>query len=327
MQPFSYVRAASLDEALHAAAQPGATILAGGTTMVDLMRSNLWAPTTLIDIGHLDELAAFDTAGPVLRFGALARMADVATDATLLRDYQALAQSLQLAASPQLRNAATVGGNLLQRTRCSYFRDGASPCNKREPGTGCSAIGGSNRDLAVLGTSDQCIATYPGDWAVALAAFDTAVEVRSAEGGRTIPFAAFHRSFAEHPEIETSLKPGEIVTAITVQATPRGRLSVYHKARDRQSYAYALASAAVALTLDGQTIAEARVALGGVASKPWRSEAAEAALVGQTVSEATGLRAGQAAFADARPQSENAFKIELGQRVVAQALLLASHRS
>ena len=327
MQPFSYLRAASLDEALHAAAQPGAAILAGGTTMVDLMRSEVWAPSTLVDIGHLDELAAFDTSGPVLRFGALARMADVAEDAILLRDYPALAQSLQLAASQQLRNAATLGGNLLQRTRCTYFRDGASPCNKRAPGTGCAAIAGSNRNLGVLGTSEQCIATYPGDWGTALAAFDTAVEVRSAAAGRTIPFDLFHFAYADHPEVETTLQPGEVITAITVQATPRGRNSAYCKVRDRESYAYALASAAVAVTLDGGRIASARVAVGGVASKPWRSEAAEQALLGQPADEATGLRAGEAAFADARPQSENAFKIELGRRVVAQALLQASRRS
>ncbi len=327
MQPYTYTRAASLDDAVRAAALPGAMILAGGTTMVDLMRQDVMAPATLIDLGDIDEMRLFDTSGPVLRFGALARMADVAEDPVLLRDYPALAQSLQLAASAQIRNVATVGGNLLQRTRCTYFRDGVSACNKRASGTGCAAIDGANRNLAVLGTSDQCVATYPGDWGAALAAFDTAVHVRSVKGKRTIPFAEFHRSYADRPEVETTLRAGEIITGITVQATPMGRHSTYQKVRYRESYAYALASAAVALEMDGDIIRSARVALGGVASKPWRSPEAEAALVGQPATEAAGLRAGEAAFAAAKPLSDNAFKIELGRRTVAQAVLVAGRRT
>ena len=326
MQPFTYARPASLDEAFHLAQRPGAALLAGGTTMVDLMRGDLARPSSIVDIGHLDELAAVDTSGPVLRLGALARMADVAEDATLLRDYPALAESLQLAASQQLRNAATLGGNLLQRTRCVYFRDGVSACNKRVPGSGCSARGGMTREMALFGGSERCVATYPGDWATALAAFDATVEIRAASGTRSLPLAELHIPYGEDPAAETTLRPGEIITAILVQATPAGRRSTYLKVRDRQSYAYAVVSAAVALHMDGNTVREARVSLGGVATKPWRSHAAEAALAGVTLSEQTALAAGHAGFADAKPLAENGFKIELGARVVARAALVASRR-
>ncbi len=327
MQPFTYVRPETLDEALNEAAQPGASVLAGGTTMVDLMRGDLAAPHRVIDIGHLPGLSEIDTSGPVLRFGALARMADAAEDVTLKRDYPALAESLQLAASQQLRNAATLGGNLLQRTRCPYFRNGVSACNKRVPGSGCSALDGEDREMALFGISDSCLANYPGDWGTTLAAFDTAVEIRSAAGSRTVPLAKFHLAYGDDPARETVLEQGDIVTAITVQATPAGRGSTYVKVRDRQSYAYALVSAAVALEMDGDTVASARVALGGVASKPWRSADAEAVLTGAKLTEAVGMRAGEAAFAGARPGRHNAFKIELGQRVVARAALTASKRA
>ena len=202
MQPFSYVRPATLDEAMHEAAQPGAALLAGGTTMVDLMRGNLAAPSRVVDIGHLSELAEIDTSGPVLRFGALARMADAAEDPVLLRDYPALAESLQLAASQQLRNAATLGGNLLQRTRCAYFRDGFSACNKRAPGSGCAALDGEDREMALFATSERCIATYPGDWAVALAAFDTTIELRGLAGARSVRLVDFHIAYGEDPARE-----------------------------------------------------------------------------------------------------------------------------
>ncbi len=327
MQPFTYVRADSLDAALSEASQPGAAIMAGGTTMVDLMRGNLAAPSRLVDIGHLPGLSEIDTTGPVLRFGALARMADVAEDATLLRDYPALSESLRLAASQQLRNAATLGGNILQRTRCQYFRDGISNCNKRVPGSGCSALDGENREMGLLGTSDQCVATYPGDWGAALAAFDTSVELRSVGGSRTVPFAQFHLPYGDDPAHESVVQPGEIVTAITVQAMPAGRKSTYVKVRDRQSYAYAVVSATVALEMDGDTVTSARVSLGGVASKPWRAPEAEAVLTGRTLTEAVALEAGAAAFAAARPLHHNAFKIELGRRAVARAALLASKRT
>lgn len=323
MQPFTYVRADSLDDAIHEASQPGAALLAGGTTMVDLMRGDLAGPSRVVDIGHLPGLSAVDLSGPVLRFGALARMADVAEEPGL---YPALAESLQLAASQQLRNAATLGGNILQRTRCPYFRDGVSACNKRVPGSGCAALDGEDRETALFGGSDRCIATYPGDWGTALAAFDTAVEIRSAAGTRTVPFAEFHRPYGDDPAAETILRPGDIVTAITIQATPAGRTSTYLKVRDRQSYAYAVVSAAVALEMDGDTVRSARVSLGGVATKPWRAPEAEAALAGRQLTEATALDAGEAAFAGAKPGRQNAFKIELGRRVVARAALLASKR-
>ena len=327
MQPFTYHRAGSLPEALHEAAIPGAAILAGGTSMVDLMRGGLTAPSRIVDIGHLSDLASFDTSGDVLRFGALARMADVAEDKVLLASYPALAESLQLAASQQLRNAATVGGNILQRTRCPYFRDGVSACNKREPGSGCSAIGGETRDMALFGGSERCIATYPGDWGTTLAAFDTSVEVATASGTRTIPFLDLHLDYGVDPARETILQPGEIVTAILVKATPAGRRSTYLKVRDRQSYAYAVVSAAVALDMDGDTVREAKVSLGGVATKPWRSVEAADALKGQVLDEALAMRAGAAAFAAAQPRGENAFKIELGRRAVAKAILVAGRRS
>ncbi len=326
MQPFTYHRATSMDDALREAALPGAAILAGGTTMVDLLRGELWAPSRLIDISRLDELSAFDASGPVLRFGALARMADVAEDATLKANYPALVESLQLAASQQLRVAATVGGNILQRTRCLYFRDGTSACNKRRPGSGCAALKGDTRDMALFGASESCIATYPGDWGATLAAFDTSVEIASANGRRTIPFADLHLPYGEDPAVETILKPGEIITAILVQATPAGRRSTYLKVRDRRSYAYAVVSAAVALDMDGDTITDARVALGGVASMPWRSVAAGDVLNGQTLTRELAFAAGTAAFADAQPRGDNAFKIALGRNAVAKAVLVAAGR-
>ena len=327
MQPFTYARPDSLEAALHDAAQPGAAIMAGGTTMVDLMRGDLTAPGHVVDIGHLPGLDSVETAGPVIRLGALARMADVAEHPALLRDYPALTESLALAASQQLRNAATLGGNILQRTRCPYFRNGVSACNKRVPGSGCSALDGEDREMALFGISERCVANYPGDWGTALAAFDTAVEIRSAAGTRTVPFAGFHTAYGDDPAVETVLQPGEIVTAITVQATPMGRRSTYVKVRDRESYAYALVSAAVALEMDGDTVTDARVSLGGVASKPWRSHDAEAALKGRTLTEATALQAGEAAFTGAKPGRHNAFKVELGRRTVARAALTASKRS
>ena len=327
MQPFTYIRPDSLDEALREAAKPGAQVMAGGTTMVDLMRGDLAAPQHVVDLGHLPDLAGIEVSDQRLRLGALVSMADAAEHPVLRRDYPALTESLQLAASQQLRNAATLGGNILQRTRCPYFRDGVSACNKRVPGSGCSAIDGEDREMALFGTSEKCVANYPGDWGTALAAFDTQVEVRSAAGQRTIPFAQFHTPYGEDPARETVLEAGEIVTAITIQPTPAGRRSTYVKVRDRQSYAYALVSAAVALEMDGDTVKSARVSLGGVASKPWRSPEAEAVLTGARLTDEAGMAAGEAAFAAARPGRHNVFKIELGRRVVARAARIASQRS
>lgn len=328
MRPFAYHRATSLRDAVEHGAAPGAAFLAGGTTMVDLMKIGVVAPATLVDITGLDELRRVSTGGATLRFGALAKMADVAEDATLKARYPALSESLWLAASPQLRNMATVGGNLLQRTRCYYFRDVTfARCNKRVPGSGCEALEGVNRMHAVLGTSERCVATMPSDWAVALAAFDATVEVTGPAGNRAIPFGDLHVAYGEDPAAETTLRRGEIITAITVPATEAGRRSRYLKVRDRESYAFATTSAAVGLALapDG-TVREARIALGGLAAKPWRARDAEAALVGQRLDEASAGRAAEAALRGARPLEHNAFKVDLGKRTVIEALLTAARR-
>lgn len=290
------------------------------------MRLDVMRPRRLVDIGGLDELRTIDTGGPVLRFGALARMADVAEDPVLARDYPALAESLGQAASPQLRNMATVGGSILQRTRCAYFRDGSSPCNKRAPGTGCAALTGVNREHALLGASDTCAAVYPGDWGTALAAFDTDVELVSPEGRRTLPFERLHRPYGDRPDLETTLRPGEIVTAITVRATPAGRRSTYLKVRDRASYAFAVVSAAVALETAGDTVLTARIAVGGVATRPWRCHEAEAELTGRPLTAAAARRAGRAAFARARSLGGNAAKLRLGPDVLAEAIMIASRK-
>lgn len=326
MRPFAYRRAGSLDEAVRAAREPATAVLAGGTTLVDLMRLDVMRPRHLVDIGGLTELRAIDTRGPVLRFGALARMADVAEDPDLARHHPLLTESLRQAASQQLRNVATVGGNILQRTRCAYFRDGVSPCNKRAPGSGCSALTGVNREHAVLGGSDTCVAVYPGDWGTALAALDTEIELISSEGPRTLPFAHLHRPYDDRPDRETVLRPGEIVTAITVRATPAGRRSAFLKVRDRASYAFAVASAAVALELTGGTVTDARIAVGGVATRPWRSREAEAELTGRPLTGEAARRAGRAAFAGARGLGGNTVKLRLGPRVVAEALMIASRK-
>jgi xanthine dehydrogenase YagS FAD-binding subunit len=320
MNPFTYHRATSLADAISRGGAADAAYLAGGTTLVDLMRMGVMRPATVIDIGGLADLRGVELGATRFRFGALASMAETASDPTLRERAPALAQSLALAASPQLRNMATLGGNILQRTRCGYFRDVAvAECNKRTPGSGC--IRGVNRNHAVLGTSDACVATMPSDWAVALAAFDATIEVAGASGRRSIPIAAFHRPYGEDPAAETTLAHGEIVTAIIVPASAALRRSTYLKVRDRQSYAFALASAAVGLEVEGGMVRAARIALGGVASKPWRAEAAERALVGRPLTEATATEAARLAFEGARPLHDNRFKIPLGQRTIAAALL------
>lgn len=323
MQPFQYERPGSLHEAARALAGDGATLLAGGTTLVDLMRLGIAAPSRLIDLSGIEELRVLSTSGPTLRFGALVPMADAAEDAVLLRDYPALCQSLQQGASQQIRNMATLGGNLLQRTRCGYFRDGVSLCNKRRPGSGCAALAGHNRDHAVFGGSAHCVAVYPSDWVTALVAFDAEIELYSLEGRRRLPVDTFFREPADSPHIETGIRPGEIITAIHVPATAAGVRSTYLKLRDRQSYAFALVSAAVALRLEDGLVAEARIALGGVATRPWRCRDAERELVGRPLSPATAARAGEAAFGGARALADNGVKLRLGPQVVAQAIRIA----
>lgn len=331
MHPFTYTKPRTIAAAVSAVADggPATRFIAGGTTLYDLMKLNVETPKTVVDLTGLYDLAAFDTSGTrELVFGALAPMSDVAADPRLVRDYPALSESLWRAASQQLRNMATVGGNLLQRTRCAYFRGGEPyACNKRNPGSGCAAIGGLDRGHAVLGGSSSCIAVYPGDWAVALVAFDAQVDTLSPRGERTMALESLHREPGSTPEIETTLAPDELIVRIRVPATPLGRASTYHKIRDRESYAFALASAAIALEMDGDIVREARVALGGVATRPWRARQAERALAGRTLDDVTARAAGDAAFADARAGRDNAFKIELGARTVADALMIAKGRA
>jgi len=331
MHAFTYARMSTPSDTVRALAAggPGTRLIAGGTTLYDLMKLNIETPKSVIDVTGLAELAQFDTSGErELVFGALAHMSDVAADARLVQEYPALAESLQKAASQQLRNMATLGGNLLQRTRCAYFRGGEPfACNKRAPGSGCSAIGGLDRGHAVLGGSDACIAVYPGDWAVALVAFDAEVDVLGPAGERTIKVDELHRAPGATPDIETVLAPNELILRIRVPATPLGRASTYHKIRDRESYAFALASAAVAVRLDDGIVREARVALGGVATRPWRARSAETVLVGGPLTEETARAAGAAAFADAVAGRYNGYKIELGTRTVADALLIAGERA
>jgi xanthine dehydrogenase YagS FAD-binding subunit len=331
MRSISYVNAKTIGEATEAfaAAGEGARYIAGGTTLYDLMKLGVERPAHLIDIASLEGADRIDTSGDVLFFGAGARMADVAEHAVVRRDYPVLAESLSKAASQQLRNMATVGGNLLQRTRCPYFRNGAIgtyPCNKRAPGSGCAAIGGLDRGQAVLGISDACTAVSPGDWPVALTAMDATVELHGPVGTRSVPIAEFYRLPGNTPHLEFAIETGEIVTGISVPKTEAGRNSTYLKVRDRESYAFALASAAVALTMDGDHVRQAHIALGGVATRPWRAHGAEVLLMGQSIEPKIALAAGRAAFANARPGEHNAFKIELGARTLADAIMTAGRK-
>ena len=335
MRPFAYRRADDAAVALQLAAAGNAAAvtgmepvqyLAGGTNLLDYMKLDVMRPAELVDINGLQHAYGGIDAGPDgLRLGALARMADVADHPAVRRDYPVIAQALQQAASAQLRNMASLGGNVLQRTRCNYFRDTSYPCNKRDPGSGCSALEGVNRKHAVLGTSERCIATYPGDFAQALVALDAAVELIGPSGPRAIRFEDLHRPYGETPHLETTLRPGELIVGFTVPAAPWTRRSLYLKVRDRASYEFALASAAVALELAAdRSVREARVALGGVATRPWRAHAAEAALRGRRLDEDAARAAAEAAFAGAVPRGQNAYKIELGRRTVVRALLSAA---
>jgi xanthine dehydrogenase YagS FAD-binding subunit len=331
MRAFSYTVPTSVAEAVEAitSAGEGAKFLAGGTTLFDLMKLGVERPPALVDVSRLAELTTIDTSREdYLVFGGGARMADVAVDPVVRRDYPVLSESLWRAASQQLRNMATVAGNLLQRTRCPYFRERAFPCNKREPGSGCAAREGIDRGHAVLGTSEACIAVYPGDWPVALLAFDAVVDVVGPRGERTVALADLHLEPGETPHREHTLTPDELVLRIRVPVTAAGRASTYLKIRDRESYAFALASAAVGLTFTGQgEIEECRIALGGVATRPWRARAAEQAVIGRPLTKETARAAGEAALAGARPGTHNAFKIELAKRTVADALRIAGRRA
>jgi xanthine dehydrogenase YagS FAD-binding subunit len=331
MRPFAYVKAATAADAVRAitAAGPEARFLAGGTTLYDLMKLNVEAPASVIDVNSLEELSGFDTSGSSeLVFGALARMSDVAADPWLVTDYPALSESLWSAASPPLRNMASLGGNLLQRTRCAYFRGGEPfACNKRKPGSGCSARDALNRDNALLGGSERCIAVYPGDWAVALAAFDAKVDVLGPDGQRTIALDDLYREPGATPNIDTTLEFNELIVRIRVPRTPLGRASTYHKIRDRESFAFALASAAVALQMDRDTVRDVRIALGGLATRPWRARAAEKILIGRPLNTQAARAAGDAALQGAKASDDNRFRIELGARTVADALMIAKQRA
>jgi xanthine dehydrogenase YagS FAD-binding subunit len=305
---------------------PPASFLAGGTTLLDLMKLDVMRPARVIDLDALrDERGYVRLDRSALRLGAFVRMADVADHPEVISTYPVISQSLSLAASAQLRNMATLGGNVLQRTRCPYFRDPSwTACNKREPGSGCAAAHGINRSHAVLGTSDQCIATYPGDFAQALIALDASVVVAGAVENRTIPFAALHLAPGATPHLETTLLPGEIIVEFVVPVRPWTWRSLYLKVRDRQSYEFAVASAAVALDLDGTMVRDVRISLGGLATVPWRAREAEDTLRGNPLTEVSARAAAKAAFSQARPQSHNAFKIELGQSTLVRALLEAA---
>jgi xanthine dehydrogenase YagS FAD-binding subunit len=328
---FEFLRPKDSAEAIRIAAQTktaqqGADVrfLAGGTTQIDLMKLNVEIPARLIDINRLPlgTIEAIPDGG--LKIGATVRNSDLAHDPRVQRDYAVLSQAILAGASAQLRNMATTAGNLLQRTRCAYFRDTAMPCNKREPGTGCPAITGSNRTLAILGTSESCIATNPSDMNVAMVALEAVVHVQGPKGTRAIPIGDFHLLPGRTPQRETVLEPGDLITHVTLPPPVSGSKQLYLKLRDRASYEFALASAAVVLTVAGGKVTWARIALGGVGTKPWRSPEAEAALVGQVADAANFRKAAEAALRDARPRSENAFKIELAKRCLTHALQTAS---
>ncbi len=327
MNPFDYVRPTSVAEAVKAASAPGAAYLAAGTNLLDLMKGGIMQPSRLVDVSGLPGLDRIERlADGSLRIGALVRNADLAHDETFARAYPAVAEALLSGASAQLRNAATVGGNLLQRTRCAYFYDTASACNKRAPGSGCDARGGDNRLHAILGWSEGCIATHPSDFCVPLLALDATVEIEGTNGRREIALDALHRLPGNTPERENVLEPGELIVAVRLPAAAKSFAAHarYLKVRERTSYAFAVVSAAAALIIEGGTIKEARLALGGVAPKPWRAHSAEAQLKGSAASDAAFRRAAQAALVDARPSGDNAFKIELAQRVIVRALTLAT---
>ena len=328
MNRFDYVRAGSIGEAVAAAVAPDSAYLAAGTNLLDLMKGGISRPVRIVDISRLPGLGKIERlADGGLRIGALVRNSDLAHDADIARRYPAMAEALLSGASAQLRNAATTAGNVMQRTRCQYFYDTASACNKRDPGAGCDARHGETRSHAVLGWSEHCVATHPSDFCVALVALDAVVELEGAAGRREVPLESFHRLPGDTPQIETVLAPGELIVAVRLppQAAKFAAHGRYLKVRERTSYAFAVVSAAACLRFDNDKIAEARIALGGVALKPWRARAAEAVLAGRAPGADIYREAAAAALADARPSGDhNGYKIELARRLVARALALAA---
>jgi xanthine dehydrogenase YagS FAD-binding subunit len=326
MRSFAFERTTTVSDAIAAHGSSAETaFVAGGTTLIDLIKLDVMQPARVIDINRLP-LAQIETQpNGSLRVGATARNSDLAWHPDVKARYPALAQALLSGASPQLRNMATTAGNLMQRTRCPYFRDRVSPCNKREPGSGCSALDGYNRQHAILGGSEACIATHPSDMCVALAVLDVIIIVQGPGGERRVPFAEFHLLPGHTPEREHALQPGELITAVIIPPPPPNSAQFYLKLRDRESFEFALASAAVLVTRDGNHISEARVALGGVGTKPWRSPEAEAVLRGAPISAETFRRAAEVALQSAEPRRHNAFKVVLAQQALHRALAEALH--
>ena len=320
MTPFRYARAADADDAIRRGAGGAAAYLGGGTNLVDLMRETVAMPGALVDVTGLSG-AIDETGAGGLVIGAAVRNTALAEHRTVRTRYPVVARAILAGASAQIRNMATVGGNLLQRTRCAYFYDtDGSRCNKRSPGSGCDARDGFSRNHAILGASPACVATHPSDLCVALAALDATVHLQSTSGARRLPFAELHRLPGDHPEIDTMLEPGELITAVELPASSLAANSTYRKVRDRASYAFALVSVAAALEVDGGTIKDVRLALGGVAHKPWRALRAEEMLRGRPATEASFLAAADAELADAVPLRDNGFKIPLARRTLAAVL-------
>lgn len=321
MHPFDYARASDIAGAARVGAGDATKFIAGGTNLVDLMKANVEQPAHLIDINALPMTSLVEEADGGIRIGALARMSDVAAHPLVVKDFPAISQALLASASPQLRNAASMGGNLMQRTRCPYFRELLfAPCNKRNPGSGCAAIEGENRMHAILGTSAACIATHPSDFAVALAALDGILTVESANGRRGVRATEFHLLPGDTPHLEHDLRRGELITSIWVPRSAQSKRSLYLKVRDRASYEFALTSAAVGLDISNGTIRYANIALGGIATKPWRARLAEKALVGQRATANAFRAAADAELKSAVPREHNAFKIELAKRTLVRAL-------
>ncbi len=324
MRPFGYRRAESLQEAIGGQSGAGASkLLAGGTTLIDLIKLDVERPESVVDVNGLPLAAVRPSQAGGLRIGAMVRNSDLAWNPLVKKQYPALAQAILSGASPQLRNRATTGGNLMQRVRCPYFRDNYSPCNKREPGTGCSALDGYHRMHAILGVSEACIAAHPSDMCVALAAYEATIHAVGENGERAIPFRDFHLLPGATPELEHALQPGEIITEVELPPPLRRSSALYLKVRDRASYEFALASAAVILAVEDDCIQDVRIALGGVGTKPWRAEAAEQALRGQKADEQAFAHAAQTELAAAQPRRDNAFKIALTEKVICRGLALA----
>ncbi|HEV7489879.1 MAG TPA: xanthine dehydrogenase family protein subunit M [Rhodanobacteraceae bacterium] len=324
MDAFSYLRATDIDAAVRGAGADGAYYIGGGTNLLDLLKSGVEHATTLIDITHLDLARIANTDNGGLRIGALARNSDTASDSEVRRRYPLLSAALLAGASQQLRNMATMGGNLMQRTRCHYFVDvGNSACNKRKPGSGCAALQGHNRQHAIFGASDTCIATHPSDMCVALAALEATVRIQGPNGERTMAFEDFHRLPGDDPQRDTNLTPGELITGVDLP--PQGFAEHWHylKIRDRASFAFALVSVAAGLDLDGDVVRDARVALGGVAHKPWRARETERQLIGKRLSAESIASAANAAVADAKPYRDNAFKVKLAPSAIVRAVSIA----